>query len=90
MVALAADPARADAPPMTPASPAPAAVLVTFRPLCGVERTIEVTSEQLHGRHCIGCGADQVLVDAGHAFTATGEAPLGWAVRSCKTCMAST
>jgi hypothetical protein len=63
--------------------PAPAPVVVDFRPLVGVERPIEVTSEQLHGRHCIGCGTDRDLVDAGHVFTETGEAPLGWAVRAC-------
>lgn len=73
-------------PPVLTAS----AVRVTFRPLIGTECTIEINSEQLHGRHCIGCGTDQHLVDAGHVFTETGEAPLGWAVRSCETCMAAS
>jgi hypothetical protein len=73
---------------MTPALPAPAAVTVTFRPTAGPECRIEVNGEQLHGRRCIGCGTDRDLVDAGHVFTETGEAPLGWAVRACETCMA--
>lgn len=67
----------------------PAPAVVAFRPLVGTERPIEIDSEQLHGRRCIGCGSDQNLIDAGHAFTATGEAPLGWAVRSCQSCMAA-
>ncbi|GAA1192331.1 hypothetical protein F4556_006637 [Kitasatospora gansuensis] len=74
---------------MTSASPAPAAVLVTLRPLTGDECEVEVTSEQLHGRRCIGCGTDHQLVDAGHVYTPTGEAPLGWPVRSCARCMAA-
>lgn len=80
----------ADAPPMTPASPAPVAAVVTYRPTAGDECEIKVNGEQLHGRRCIGCGTDQDLVDAGHVYTATGEAPLGWPVKSCGSCTAAS
>ncbi|MBB4946805.1 hypothetical protein F4556_002340 [Kitasatospora gansuensis] len=74
---------------MTTHQAQPASAVVAFRPLVGAERAVEITDEQLHGRRCIGCGTDHHLVDAGHVFTPTGEAPLGWPVRSCARCMAT-
>ncbi|MFJ9771260.1 hypothetical protein ACIRVF_08445 [Kitasatospora sp. NPDC101157] len=67
-------------------------VLVEYRPLDGEPREIRVTGEQLHARACIvgsSCSGD-VLVDAGHVHTTTGErsAPLGWAVVAHPECLA--
>ncbi|MFF1793330.1 hypothetical protein ACFVXQ_03655 [Kitasatospora sp. NPDC058263] len=61
-----------------------ATTTVEYRPVQGPPVQIEVTSEQLHGRACI-VGADhpKPLVPAGHVYTGTAGAPLGWAVVAC-------
>ena len=44
----------------------------------------EYTAAQLRGEACICCHrADGVLAPAGHAYTSTTGAPLGWAVVAC-------
>ncbi|MFH8380623.1 hypothetical protein ACH4E7_06735 [Kitasatospora sp. NPDC018058] len=66
-------------------------MLVEYRPPGGEPRQIRVTGEQLHGRACVvgpGC-TGEVLVDAGHVRTSTGEgsAPLGWPVVAHRACV---
>lgn len=44
----------------------------------------EHTAAQLRGDACIYCGGqDDPLTPAGHAYTPTGQAPLGWPVVAC-------
>ena len=45
-----------------------------------------LTDGQLHGKACVTCGAEQgPFVAAGHRYTPTSGAALGWAVVACAT-----
>ncbi|WP_199881592.1 hypothetical protein [Streptomyces sp. CB03911] len=53
----------------------------------GSETAAPPTDDQLHGKACIGadCTVTAGLTPAGHVYTKTSGAPLGWAVKACPT-----
>jgi hypothetical protein len=63
---------------------AQATTTVEHRPLQGPPVEIQVTSDQLHGRACVlDADHDGALSPAGHVYTQTSGAALGWPVVAC-------
>ncbi len=65
-------------------STAQATTTVEYRPVHGPPTEVQVTREQLHGRACVlGAHHTGPVVPAGHVYTPTSGAPLGWPVVAC-------